>query len=58
MRLLERKQADSTKRYQVQMFLVMNIQSLTAAQNLLMQAGNMLASDNIRYYIKHLFMKY
>lgn len=52
----EKSRQTPTKRYQVQMFL-QNILELDSAE-FIDAGGNMLASDNIRYYIKYLFMKY
>ena len=49
----EKSRQTPTKRYQVQMFL-QNILELDSAE-FIDVGGNMLASDNIRYYIKYLF---
>ena len=49
----EKSRQTPTKRYQVQMFL-QNILELDSAE-FIDAGGNMLASDNIRYYIKYLF---
>lgn len=49
----EKSRQTPTKRYQVQMFL-QNILELDSAE-FIDAGGNMLDSDNIRYYIKYLF---